>query len=102
MGKEPARPTWAKMPFWLIERSPEIGPSAMLVLLALMKFADVSGKCFPKVGTLEKTSGLSRRCVQLGLKKLKALKLIKSDVRKAGMSGRQSSNNFTLLLSEPP
>ena len=67
-----------------------------LVLLTLATFADREGRCFPRIKTLARVTGLKARAVQAALRDLEAHGLIRTRPGRRKDSGRRGANVYTM------
>ncbi|MFL5734294.1 MAG: helix-turn-helix domain-containing protein [Chloroflexia bacterium] len=80
---------------------PEAGnikPPQLLVLLALADWANDKGECWPKVGSIAKKTGLTRRTITSILGKLEAMGYLQIDHRR----GKGQANYYTLMVPPQP
>ena len=70
------------------------------VLLELALHADRDGTCFPRVITLARETGWSRRAIQNALRELESLYLIRTLPGRRRGGEQQGSNVYRLLLRE--
>ena len=61
---------WSPIPNAMLAKIRLLGPTACFVYLALLYFAGRDRVAWPSVATLERHTGLTRRGVQLALRKL--------------------------------
>ncbi|GBD22997.1 hypothetical protein HRbin29_00647 [bacterium HR29] len=74
--------------------APDLTANQRLVLVALLRFADERGECFPAVATLASRTGLSERTVQRTLRELEKLGLVAVEERR----GRTRTSTYRLCL----
>ncbi len=79
-------------------RDNNISPTARLLLMNLLLYAGLDGRCFPSRSTLAKDIGVSTRQIGNLLKELKDNRLI--GWKKAGKHPQHNSYYFTGLLYE--
>lgn len=77
-----------------------IGPYGLAVYMALARYADRHGDCYPSLRTLSRKVGISRTTVVKSLKKLEACGLISITPRTTGR-GDLTSNMYALLPIDP-
>jgi hypothetical protein len=91
-----------------------LSPAVVRVLLVLACYADDDGRCFPSVATIADRIGLTRRMIQLHLRRLEKLGYVAtirrtrpaegSGLRKNGrrIGGGWTSNAYQLLFPAAP
>ena len=66
-----------------------------MVFIALKKFADEKGQCFPSIARLSEITGMQRRKISYTLRQLESKNIIKTESRYR-TDGGMSSNQYTL------
>ena len=74
----------------------ELGPYGLAVYMALARFANQEGSCWPSLATIARKTGMSRPQVIREIAKLKALALIAVE-HQIGKKGEHTSNLYILL-----
>ena len=97
---EGTKHTWTRIDDGVIDRIAEIGPTAFAIYAALAKHTDTEGTCYPSVSTLGTITGLSRRTVQLALRRLQKEGLVMVVVSKNDV-GRSLANLYKLTHLPP-
>jgi DNA-binding transcriptional ArsR family regulator len=90
-------PPYAKL-YYSILSDARIKPSEKMILLALQKWGWKDHECWPAVSTIATQTALGERTVQVSLKNLKKLGLIKEVSDDANPTGRKL---VLLFLSDP-
>ncbi len=79
---------------------PIVGPTAFAVFVALARFADEEGRCWPAVATIADLLGLHRRNVQRAQKRLEEAGAVTLERSKGGR-GRSATNRYRLVPYPP-
>jgi len=89
---------WFKTPNVLIDRMHTMPKSAVLVLLVLLRYADVQGRAWPSVGTLQRMAGVRKRTLFRALAWLDRHGFIRR-IRRKTATGADLSSMYEL---QPP
>jgi hypothetical protein len=69
---------WTKLDNRIVDRMPDMGPAAWAVYCQLARHGDRYGHCFPSIRRLAKLTTLDPKTVGAALKKLVAMKLVRT------------------------
>ncbi len=82
----------------LLSVAAEHGTTAFAVLAVLCRHANSNGQCYPAIGTIAKTLGLSRRTVQSAIRTLECAQVI--SVTAKNRDGRTLSNCYHVPIAK--